>query len=60
LKAPAKGGAQECCKQIGLRAALEEALAHTREGRCAHPPGRVFCDLAVMLCDRGRCVSGAA
>lgn len=44
-------------EQVGLTEALEDALAHTRERRCAHPPGRVFCDLAVMLCDGGRCVS---
>jgi len=44
-------------EQIGLTRALEDGLAHTRERRCAHPPGRVFCDLAVMLCDGGRCVS---
>ncbi len=44
-------------EQIGLTGALEDAFAHTRERRCAHPPGRVFCDLAVMLCDGGRCVS---
>src|SRR3954453_16784261 len=29
----------------------------TRERRSAHDPGRVFCDLAVMLADGGRCVS---
>jgi len=28
-----------------------------RERRSAHDPGRVFCDLAVMLADGGRCVS---
>jgi len=44
-------------EQIGLTAALEDALAHTRERHCAHPPGRVFCDLAVMVADGGRCVS---
>ncbi len=44
-------------EQIGLTRALEEAFAHTRERRCAHLPGRVFSDLAVMLCDGGRCVS---
>ena len=44
-------------EQIGLTGALVDALAHTRQRRCAHPPGRVFCDLAVMLCDGGQCVS---
>ena len=43
-------------EQIGLTGALEAALAHTRERRCAHPPGWVFCDLAVMVADGGRCV----
>ena len=43
--------------QIGLTGALEDGLAHTRQRRCAHPPGRVFCDLAVMVADGGRCVS---
>ena len=43
--------------QIGLTGALEGGLAHTRERCCAHPPGRVFCDLAVMVADGGRCVS---
>ncbi|MCA1679489.1 MAG: transposase [Actinobacteria bacterium] len=43
--------------QIGLTDALEDGLVHTRERRCAHPPGRVFCDLAVMVADGGRCVS---
>jgi hypothetical protein len=44
-------------EQVGLTGAMVDALAHTRERRCAHPPGRVFCDLAVMLCDGGQCVS---
>ena len=43
--------------QIGLTGALEGGLAHTRERRCAHPPGWVFCDLAVMVAAGGRCVS---
>ena len=43
--------------QIGLTGALQDGLAHMRERRCAHPPGRVFCDLAVMVADGGRCVS---
>jgi hypothetical protein len=32
--------------------------AHERRG--GHEPGRVFCDLAVMLADGGRCVSDLA
>jgi len=47
-------------EQIGLTGALKDGLAHTRERRCAHPPGRVFCDLAVMVADGGRCVSDLA
>jgi Transposase DDE domain group 1 len=41
---------------LGLTDALGWALADTRERRSAHEPGRVFCDLAVMLADGGRCV----
>jgi len=43
--------------QLGLTDALGWALGETRERRSAHDPGRVFCDLAVMLADGGRCVS---
>jgi hypothetical protein len=43
--------------RLGLTDALGRALAATRERRSAHDPGRVFCDLAVMLADGGRCVS---
>jgi hypothetical protein len=43
--------------RLGLADALAWALAETRERRSAHDPGRVFCDLAVMLADGGRCVS---
>ena len=35
-------------------------LAGTRERRSGHDPGRVFCDLAVMAADGGRCVSDLA
>jgi hypothetical protein len=31
-------------------------LSGTRERRSAHDPGRVFCDLTLMLADGGRCV----
>ena len=44
-------------QRLGLTDALGWALAETRERRSAHDPGRVFCDLAVMLADGGRCVS---
>jgi hypothetical protein len=37
-----------------------DALAGTRQRRSGHEPGRVFCDLAVMLADGGRCVSDLA
>jgi len=46
--------------RVGLTAGLSEALAGTRERRGGHQPGRVFCDLAVMLADGGRCVSDLA
>jgi len=45
---------------LGLMGGLSDALAGTRERRPGHDPGRVFCDLAVMLADGGRCVSGLA
>src|SRR3954468_16257152 len=44
-------------QRLGLSDTLGWALAGTRERRSAHDPGRVFCDLAVMLADGGRCVS---
>jgi len=43
--------------RLGLRAALSGALAGTRERASRHDPGDVFCDLAVMAADGGRCVS---
>src|SRR5205085_8959590 len=46
--------------RVGLTAGLCEALGGTRERRGGHEPGRVFCDLAVMLADGGRCVSDLA
>ena len=45
---------------VGLTGGLSEALAGTRERCSGHDPGRVFCDLAVMLADGGRCVSDLA
>src|SRR5215204_7284971 len=44
-------------ERLGRTDALGWALGGTRERRSAHDPGRVFCDLAVMLADGGRCVS---
>lgn len=44
-------------ERLGLTDALGWALGETRERRSAHDPGRVFCDLAVMVADGGRCVS---
>lgn len=46
--------------RLGLIGGLCAALADTRERRSVHEPGRVFCDLAVMLADGGRCVSDVA
>jgi hypothetical protein len=43
--------------RVGLTVGLCDALEGTRERRSGHEPGRVFCDLAVMLADGGRCVS---
>jgi len=46
--------------RLGLAGGLSGALAGTRERSSGHDPGRVFCDLAVMLADGGRCVSDLA
>jgi hypothetical protein len=46
--------------RVGLTGGLCDALEGTRERRGGHQPGRVFCDLAVMLADGGRCVSDLA
>ena len=45
---------------LGLTGGLSETLPGTRERRSAHVPGRVLCDLAVMVADGGRCVSDLA
>src|SRR4051812_6579270 len=45
-------------ERLGLTDALGWALGETRERRSAHDPGRGFCDLAGMLADGGRWVSG--
>jgi hypothetical protein len=47
-------------QRLGLTDGLSAALSDTRERRCAHDPGRVLCDLAVMAADGGRCVSDLA
>jgi Transposase DDE domain group 1 len=44
-------------ERVGLTDGLGWALAGTRQRRSVHDPGRVFCDVAVMLADGGRCVS---
>jgi Transposase DDE domain group 1 len=46
--------------RVGLTGGLCDALADTRQRRSGHDPGSVFCDLAVMLADGGRCVSDLA
>jgi hypothetical protein len=46
--------------RVGLTGGLCDALEGTRDRRSGHEPGRVFCDLAVMLADGGRCVSDLA
>jgi len=47
-------------QRLGRTGGLSGALAGTRERRSAHDPGRVLCDLAVMVADGGRCVSDLA
>jgi Transposase DDE domain group 1 len=49
-----------CAERVGLTDGLVDALAHSRQRRSGHEPGRVACDLAVMLADGGRCVSDLA
>jgi hypothetical protein len=46
--------------RLGLTDGLSDALSGMRERRSSHDPGRVFCDLAVMAADGGRCVSDLA
>jgi Transposase DDE domain group 1 len=43
--------------KVGLTRALCSRLAGLRQRRRGHDPGRVIRDLAVMLADRGECVS---
>ena len=47
----------ELADRVGLTAGLSGALAGTRERCCAHDPGRVVRDVAVMLADGGDCVT---
>ena len=47
-------------QRLGLTDGLSGALAGTRERRSANDPGRVLCDLAVMVADGGSCVSDLA
>jgi Transposase DDE domain group 1 len=42
---------------VGLTGALSTRLAAVKQRRRGHDPGRVICDLAVMLADGGECVS---
>jgi len=42
---------------VGLTRALSARLAGVKRRRRGHDPGRVICDLAVMLADGGECVS---
>src|SRR5438552_17192331 len=46
--------------RVGLTGGLCDVLEGTRDRRGGHVPGAVFCDLAVMLADGGRCVSDLA
>lgn len=46
--------------RTGLTDALGDALAGTRRRRSAHDPGRVLTDVAVMLADGSRGISGLA
>lgn len=46
--------------RTGLTNALGDALVGTRQRRSTHDPGRVLTDLAVMLADGGRGISGLA
>jgi Transposase DDE domain group 1 len=47
----------ELADRLGLTPALSEAMAPTRERRCAHDPGVVLRDLAVAIADGGDHVS---
>jgi Transposase DDE domain group 1 len=47
-------------QRLGLTDGLSAALAGAQERRAGYDPGWVFCDLAVMAADGGRCVSDLA
>ena len=47
----------ELADRLGLTQALSEAMAPTRERRCAHDPGVVVRDLAVAVADGGDHIS---
>jgi Transposase DDE domain group 1 len=47
----------EAADRLGLTDALSRALAPMRERRGRHDPGRVVCDLAVMVADGGDCLA---
>src|SRR5829696_5161467 len=44
-------------ERLGLTKALSPRLAVIKQRRRGHDPGRVICDLAVMLADGGECVA---
>jgi hypothetical protein len=47
----------QVAEKVGLTGALSLRLAQVKQRRRGHDPGRVICDLAVMLADGGECVS---
>ena len=47
----------QVAEKVGLTTALSLRLAAIKQRRRGHDPGRVICDLAVMLTDGGECVS---
>jgi Transposase DDE domain group 1 len=47
----------EVADTLGLTSALSTRLGVVKQRRRGHDPGRVICDLAVMLADGGECVS---
>ncbi len=51
---------REMADVLGLTDALSRGLSGMRRRRGAHDPGRVLCDLAVMIASGGDCVSDLA
>jgi Transposase DDE domain group 1 len=45
----------EVADMVGLKRALSTGLGAINQRRRGHDPGRVICDLAVMLADGGEC-----